>query len=76
VSFARGDGGLELDDVFDAEANTRCLERGLAKARKDGVKVKGVLITKSVAIHIPLTMLALMIRAVLIIRWANATYVG
>ncbi|KAK4543118.1 hypothetical protein LTR36_005895 [Oleoguttula mirabilis] len=45
VSFEREDGSLELADVFDAAANSRCLERALRQAETDGVKVKAVMIT-------------------------------
>lgn len=46
VSFEREDGSLVLDDVFDPEANLRCLERALQKSEQEGVKIKGVMITK------------------------------
>ncbi|EMC97585.1 hypothetical protein BAUCODRAFT_107204 [Baudoinia panamericana UAMH 10762] len=45
VSFRREDGGVVLDDLFDAEANLRCLERGLSEAEKEGTKIKAVMIT-------------------------------
>ncbi|KAK5705782.1 hypothetical protein LTR17_021371 [Elasticomyces elasticus] len=45
VSFRRDDGTLDLDDIFDATANTRCMERTLAQAKQNGVKVKAVMIT-------------------------------
>ncbi|KAK5707476.1 hypothetical protein LTR97_000010 [Elasticomyces elasticus] len=45
VSFRRDDGTLDLDDVFDATANTRCMERALVQAKQNGVKVKAVMIT-------------------------------
>ena len=46
VPFEREDGSLELNDVFDAKANTRCLERAYRKCERAGVKVRGVMITK------------------------------
>ncbi|KAK5685488.1 hypothetical protein LTS10_003567 [Elasticomyces elasticus] len=45
VSFRRDDGTLDLDDIFDATANTRCMERALLQAKQHGVKVKAVMIT-------------------------------
>ncbi|KAK3666140.1 hypothetical protein LTR22_003146 [Elasticomyces elasticus] len=45
VSFRRDDGRLDLDDIFDATANTRCMERALVQAKQNGVKVKAVMIT-------------------------------
>ncbi|KAK3651451.1 hypothetical protein LTR56_005593 [Elasticomyces elasticus] len=45
VSFRREDGTLDLDDIFDATANTRCMERALVQAKRNGVKVKAVMIT-------------------------------
>lgn len=50
VTFRRKDGTLDLDDVFDAEANTRCLTRAFEQAKKDGVRVRAVMITKYVPI--------------------------
>ena len=46
VPFERDDGSLDLDDVFDAQANLRCLERAYRKSELSGVKIKGVLISK------------------------------
>ncbi|KAK5727556.1 hypothetical protein LTR15_003456 [Elasticomyces elasticus] len=46
VSFRRNDGTLDLDDIFDVTANTRCMERALVQAKQNGVKVKAVMITK------------------------------
>ena len=45
ASFARDDGSINLDDVFDPEANLRCLERAYQKATQDGTKVRAVMIT-------------------------------
>ena len=45
VSFLREDGTLNLDDVFDAEANARCFERAFAQAEAQGIRVKAVMIT-------------------------------
>lgn len=45
ASFARDDGSIHLDDVFDAEANTRCLERAYQRAICSGMKVRAVMIT-------------------------------
>ncbi|KAK4900771.1 hypothetical protein LTR27_001950 [Elasticomyces elasticus] len=45
VSFRREDGTLDLDDIFDATANTRCMERALVQAKQNGVKVKAVMVT-------------------------------
>lgn len=46
VSFVREDGSFDANDVFDSEANTRCLQRAYEKCERQGVKVKGVMITK------------------------------
>lgn len=46
VSFKREDGTVVLDDVFDAQANTRCLERAFAQAGRDGMWIRAVMITK------------------------------
>lgn len=46
VSFAREHGEVKWDDVFDAEANVRALEKARVKAEEDGVRVRAVLITK------------------------------
>lgn len=46
VPFEREDGSLDLNDVFDPNTNTRCLERAYLKCERDGVKVRGVMITK------------------------------
>ncbi|KAK5734937.1 hypothetical protein LTR17_008570 [Elasticomyces elasticus] len=45
VSFRRENGTLDLDDIFDATANTRCMERAMVQAKQNGVKVKAVMIT-------------------------------
>ncbi|KAK5166421.1 uncharacterized protein LTR77_007964 [Saxophila tyrrhenica] len=45
VSFAREDGSVVLDDVFDPEANLRCFERAYAESQRNGAKIKGVMIT-------------------------------
>ena len=46
VSFVREDDELNLDDVFDAEANAKCFERAYQQSVREGVKIKGVMITK------------------------------
>lgn len=46
VPFEREDGTLDLNDIFDPEANTRCLERAYRKAEKEGIRIKAVMITK------------------------------
>lgn len=48
VSFEREDGSLDLNDVFDPDANLECLERAYDKSEKGGVKIKAVMITKYV----------------------------
>lgn len=48
VSFAREDGTLDLNDVFDAVSNTRCLERAYHQASNSGIKIRGLMITKFV----------------------------
>lgn len=49
VSFAREDDSIVLDDVFDATANTRCLERAYQESQRRAVRIKGVMITKYVS---------------------------
>jgi aspartate/methionine/tyrosine aminotransferase len=46
VQFRREDGTLDLNDVFDPQANTTCLERALGEAQRDGIRVRAVMITK------------------------------
>ena len=46
VSFEREDGSLILDDLFDLDANLRCLERAFRKSKEEGVKIKAVMITR------------------------------
>lgn len=46
VSFQREDGSCDLEDVFEPDANVRCFERALEKAAREGIKVRGVMITK------------------------------
>lgn len=46
VPFAREDGTFDANDVFDGEANLRCLERAYQKCEQRGIKIKGVMITK------------------------------
>ncbi len=46
VPFAKEDGFLDLDDVFDELANVRCLEKAYRQCENDGIRVRGVLITK------------------------------
>jgi aspartate/methionine/tyrosine aminotransferase len=46
VPFEREDGSLDLNDVFDPEFNTRYFERAYRKCEREGVKVRGVMITK------------------------------
>jgi hypothetical protein len=48
VSFAREDDSIDLEDMFDAEANTKCLERAYQQSRSEGITVKAVMITKYV----------------------------
>ncbi|KAK4973363.1 hypothetical protein LTR42_005348 [Elasticomyces elasticus] len=43
--YTGDDGTLDPDDIFDATANTRCMERALVQAKQNGVKVKAVMIT-------------------------------
>lgn len=76
VSFRREDGSVELKDVFDAEANAKCLERAWSESERKGVKIKGVLISKCVPYHTNDCRNggADVRTAVLITRLANATY--
>jgi hypothetical protein len=46
VSFAREDDSIDLEDMFDAEANTKCLERAYQQSKSEGINVKAVMITK------------------------------
>jgi hypothetical protein len=48
VSFAREDDSIVLEDMFDAEANTRSLERAYQQSKSKGINVKAVMITKYV----------------------------
>lgn len=46
VPHVRDDGSVVLDDIFDAAASVRNLEKALQDSQKNGIKAKAVMITK------------------------------
>lgn len=49
VSYTGVEGYTTLDDLFDPEVNRKAITRALNRAKSNGVKVKALLISKSVA---------------------------
>lgn len=85
VPFQHLEGYRDLDDVFKPELNRMAFDSAMERAKKNGIKVRGVLVCKYVKNRAPDSLLSIRFACILMlsltilffpvrtIRWEDAT---